>query len=88
MSVTFREYKTLEEQLAELNLQSADHTRSYVVTRRETLHQIAAKVYDDPAQWRRIAEANESVVANPRRLVPGTVLLIPPLDVFGAKVVK
>ena len=28
LSVTFREYKTLEEQLAELNLQSADHTKS------------------------------------------------------------
>jgi hypothetical protein len=88
VSVTFREYKTLKEQLEELNLQSADHTKSYVVNRRETLHQIAAKVYDDPARWREIADENEDVIANPRRLVPGTVLKIPPLDVFGLKSVK
>jgi nucleoid-associated protein YgaU len=85
VSVTFREYKTLEEQLKELNLQSADHTKSYVVTRQETLHQIAAKVYDDPSRWREIADANEDLVTNPRRPVPGTVLEIPPLDVSSLK---
>jgi nucleoid-associated protein YgaU len=88
VSVTFREYKTLEEQLAELNLQSADHTKSYVVTRRETLHQIAAKVYDDPTRWREIADENEDVIDSPRRLVPGTALKIPPLDVSSIKTVK
>jgi hypothetical protein len=88
VSVTFREYKTLEEQLAELNLQSADHTKSYVVTRRETLHQIASKVYDDPTRWREIAAENEDVIDSPRRLVPGTALKIPPLDVSSLKTVK
>jgi hypothetical protein len=88
LSVTFREYKTLEEQIAELNLQSSDHTKRRVVQRGDTLSRIAAEEYNDPREWRRIADANEDVVENPRRLVPGTVLVIPPLDVFSAPVVK
>ncbi len=88
LSVAFREYKTLEEQIAELNLQSADHTKQRVVERGDTLSKIAAEAYNDPEEWRRIADANRNVVKNPRRLVPGTVLEIPPTDVFGAQAVK
>ncbi len=88
LSVTFREYKTLEEQIAEMNLQSSDHSKRRVVQRSDTLSRIAAEEYDDPREWRRIAEANSEVVANPRRLVPGTVLEIPPLDVFSIPVVR
>ncbi|MFO7664329.1 MAG: LysM peptidoglycan-binding domain-containing protein [Chloroflexota bacterium] len=86
LSVTFREYKTLEEQIAEMNLQSADHTTSRVVTRTDTLSGIAAEAYNDPTAWRSIAEQND--ITNPRRLVPGTVLAIPPLDTFGVPVVN
>lgn len=85
VSVSFREYKTLEEQLSELNLQSSDHTRRRVAQRGETLSQIAAEEYRDPREWRRIADANASVVSNPRRLVPGTTLEIPPLDLFASR---
>lgn len=88
VSMTFREYKTLEEQLGELNLQSPDHTKRRVVRRGETLSQIAAEEYDDPEQWRRIADANPKIVTNPRRLAPGDVLIIPPVGVPGAAVVK
>ncbi len=82
LSVTFREYKTLEEQLAELNLQSSDHTRERVVKEGDTLSQIAGEEYSDPALWRFIAsnEGNRGKIDNPRRLRPGTVLLIPPID--------
>ncbi|MBI3785377.1 MAG: LysM peptidoglycan-binding domain-containing protein [Deltaproteobacteria bacterium] len=82
VNVTFREYKTLEEQLAELNLQSADHTRRYVVQHGDTLSRIAARQYHDPAEWRRIADANASLVQNPRLLRPGMSLVIPPIDVL------
>jgi hypothetical protein len=88
LSVAFREYKTLEEQIAEMNLQSSDHSKRRVVQRSDTLSRIAAEEYDDPREWRRIAEANPEVVANPRRLVPGTVLEIPPLDVFSIPAVR
>jgi len=83
LSVTFREYKTLEEQLADLNLQSADHTKRRVVRRGDTLARIAAEEYDDPREWRRIADENEAVLPYLRRLVPGTVLTIPPIHTSG-----
>lgn len=88
VTVTFREYKTLEEQISTMNLQSSDHTKRHVVRRGETLSQIAAEEYDDPEEWRRIADANPGVVKNPRRLAPGAVLEIPPIDLLGATVVK
>ncbi|MBV9960434.1 MAG: LysM peptidoglycan-binding domain-containing protein [Acidobacteria bacterium] len=88
VSVTFREYKTLEEQISGTNFQSPDHTKRRVVQRGETLSQIAAEEYDDPEEWRRIADANPDVVTNPRRLAPGAVLEIPPIDLLGASVVK
>jgi hypothetical protein len=86
LSVAFREYKTLEEQLAELKLESTDHTKRRVAERGDTLSSIAAEEYGDPRLWRRIAEANPGV-ASPRRLRPGQVLLIPPLETFSRPLV-
>lgn len=80
VTVALREYKTLEEQVAELNLQSPDHTRSREVQRGYTLSRIAAEEYGDAREWRRIATENEGTIENPRRLVPGTVLVVPPID--------
>jgi nucleoid-associated protein YgaU len=88
LSVTFREYKTLEQQISEMNLQSSDHTKSYVVQRNDTLSAIAYQEYRDAEAWRHIADANRDVIINPRRLMPGTVLDIPPLDVFGTPIVR
>ncbi|MEW5868206.1 MAG: LysM peptidoglycan-binding domain-containing protein [Chloroflexota bacterium] len=78
LSVTLREYKTLSEQLEQLNLQSPDHTRDHVVRQGETLSRIAAQVYDDPKEWRRIADANE--LDDPLALQPGMILEIPPVE--------
>jgi nucleoid-associated protein YgaU len=80
VSVTFREYKTLEEQISELNAQSTDHSKQVVVSREKTLAQIASEEYRDPSEWRRIADANPDETANVRRLRPGAVLRIPPID--------
>ncbi len=80
LSVTFREYKTLEEQLRELNLQSADHTKTHVVTQGDSLASIAAQEYGDAGLWRVIANVPENKIENPRRLPPGKVLHLPPLD--------
>ena len=60
LSVSFREYKTLEEQLQELNLQSSDHSKRRVVRRGDTLNRIAYEEYGDPGLWRVIAEAKEN----------------------------
>ncbi len=82
LTVTFREYRTLEEQLAELNPRSSDHTKEHVVKEGDTLSQIAAEEYRNPSLWRFIAShpANRGKIDNPRRLRAGTVLRIPPID--------
>lgn len=84
VTVGFKEYQTLEEQLARLNLQSADHRKKVQVKARETLAGIAYREYGDPAQWRRIFEDRENaeIIRNPRRLTPGREITIPPIAVF------
>lgn len=84
LSVTFREYKSLQTQLEELNLQSADHTRRHVVVQGETLAGIAAREYGDAAHWRVIADRNADLIADPRRLPVGAELSLPPLDEAAA----
>lgn len=81
LTMSFREYKTLEDQLAELKPESADNTKTYVVQRGDTISRIAAREYGDSALWRSIADKNPNL-ARIRRLRPGTLLVIPPLEVF------
>lgn len=76
VTLALREYKTLEEQLTEMNLRSVDHTRVHVVRQGETLPQIAYAAYQNPARWRLIADHNG--LLNPRQLAPGTFLELPP----------
>jgi len=82
LSVSFKEYQTLEEQLIRLNLQSSDHNKKRVVKRRESLALIAFREYGDPGLWRRIYEDshNEELIPNPRRLEPGIEITIPAID--------
>jgi hypothetical protein len=77
LSVTFRQYKTLEEQIAQINAQSSDHTRRRPIRRGDTLARIAADEYKDPNLWRVIADANPATTNNVRRLPAGEVLVIP-----------
>jgi hypothetical protein len=78
LSVTFKEYKTIQEQLQSRPLQSADRTKRRIVQEGDSLWLIAAQEYDDPTLWRPIAEKN--ALANPRFLTPGMELTIPPLE--------
>jgi len=57
--------------------ESPDHAKLHAVRRGETLQSIAAQEYDDPNQWRRIADANG--IDDPFRLDPGARLIIPPI---------
>lgn len=77
VSVNLKEYKTLDEQLAKLNLNSPDRTQVHVLQSSETLSTLAGEHYRRPGQWRMIADANN--IEDPRRLVPGTFLTVPPL---------
>jgi nucleoid-associated protein YgaU len=53
-----------------------------VVTRGESLSQIAWQELGDPARWRDLADANRGVdIIEPE---PGSILTIPPIDLFRA----
>jgi phage tail protein X len=75
LTLSLREYKTLEEQLAQLNLSSPERTHAYLTRDGDTLSRIAAHYYGRAGEWRAIAEANE--IDDPRRLDPGVLLTVP-----------
>jgi len=77
LTLTLREYKTLNEQLFQLNLSSPDQTHRHIIQQGETLSSIAARYYRQPGAWRQIAEANG--IEDPRRLKVGEDLTIPPM---------
>ncbi len=76
VTLALREYRTLEEQLQALNLQSADHTRVHIVQEGENLPLIAYQAYGKASNWRVIAEAND--ISDARQLIAGSVLSLPP----------
>jgi nucleoid-associated protein YgaU len=77
LNVTFKEYKTAADQMSAKPRNSPDHTKRRTVKQGETLSLIAGEEYDDPSEWRRIADANN--IADPRDVKPGTVLTVPPI---------
>lgn len=77
VSVTFREYRTLEEQLAELKPESTDHTRRVELRPGDTLRLVAHREYGEARLWRLIADEND--LGDPLGVAPGTVLRLPPL---------
>lgn len=78
LSVTFREYRTLEKQLSGTRLESADKTKRRQVTASESIWLIAEREYGDVRAWRAIAA--ESEVDDPRSLRPGDWLRVPPWE--------
>lgn len=81
VTLALRSYRPLADQLRELNLQSPDHSKVRRVRRGDTLALIAFEAYGDATQWRTIAAANAATIADPRRLVVGSILQVPPLAV-------
>jgi hypothetical protein len=77
LSLSLKEYQTLDQQLTMIDPHSAERTTVHVVQRGESLSQIARLAYGDPGRWRPIADAN--AIADPLRLAPGAVLTIPAL---------
>jgi nucleoid-associated protein YgaU len=52
-------------------------SQTYVVREGDTLWTIARQVYGDPHQYKRLLEANPSVMASPEHIFPGQVLRVP-----------
>ena len=78
LNIAFKEYKTLPELVNDPKLQSADKSKRRVIIGLDTLWLLAAREYDDPARWRKIAEHND--LDDPRDVAPGDWLMLPPLE--------
>ena len=78
LSVSFKEYRTLRRQLEDPRRESADKSKRRVVVGREQLWLMAAREYDDPKEWTRVADAND--LDDPRDIRAGDWLLFPPIE--------
>jgi nucleoid-associated protein YgaU len=77
LSINFKEYRTLRQQLDDPRRESADKTKRRVVVGNDALWRIAAREYDDATQWVLIADAND--LDDPRDIAPGDWLQLPPI---------
>jgi nucleoid-associated protein YgaU len=77
LTLSLREYKTLHNQLDQLNLSSPTRSHSHVTQRNDTLARLAGRYYHKPGEWRAIAVKNK--LEDPRRLGTGLYLTIPPI---------
>jgi LysM repeat protein len=77
LGCTFIETRDATQEAKAANLQTADFSKVHTVTSGETLSEIAAALYRDPAQWRPIAIANQ--IADPLSIEPGQTLRVPAL---------
>jgi nucleoid-associated protein YgaU len=78
LAVKLKEYRPAEVQVREIQRNSPDVEKHYVVRRGDTLSGVAGLLYRDPGQWREIARA--SGILDPRRVEPGRQLVVPRLD--------
>ncbi|SDW55147.1 LysM peptidoglycan-binding domain-containing protein [Paenibacillus sp. CF384] len=78
LNVTFRALQSMKEQYQNIPRQSADRTKQKTLKQGDQLWMIAAEEYEDPGEWRAIAEANG--IDNPRQLRTGRKIIVPRLD--------
>jgi len=71
------EATSISDQQMRREKQSPDHAKIYTVRRGDTLQSIAFREYENPSEWRRIADLNG--IDDPLNLEPGTKLLVPPI---------
>lgn len=77
LSLSLKEYRPVEIQVAETPTSSPDVEKFHTLVRGETLSTVAWKAFGDPTLWREIAAHNK--IKDPRHIAPGTVLNIPRL---------
>lgn len=78
LNVTFKEYRTLQQQIEDPRRQSADKTKRRVIAGRDSLWALAAREYGDAREWLRIAQRND--LDDPRDIAPGDWIELPPID--------
>ena len=90
LSVTFKQYRSISEQLEEPRRNSADKTKHRVLGKVDgyrptpvSLWALAAEELGEARFWRQIARHNR--VEDPRTLRPGDVMIVPPLTGFATR---
>ncbi len=78
VKLSLKEALSPQEVAAEDRPTSPDLHQTWLIKDGEALDAIAARVYGDPALWRPLATVNR--LTNPRGLVTGMVLRLPPLE--------
>lgn len=78
LNVTFKEYRTIQEQLEDAPRKSADRTQYVVFTDGDALWLIASRLYGDKSRWDTIAR--ESGIEDPRDIEVGTEIVVPPVN--------
>jgi len=79
LSISFKEYRTLKQQMQQPRRESADKSKRRVVVGRDSLPLMAYREYSDVTEWVRIAQAND--LDDPREIEAGDWLIIPPMEV-------
>lgn len=78
VTLTFKEYRTLPEQLENPRTQSSDKSKRRVVIGSDSLWLLAQREYGDVRQWKLIAQTND--LDDPLNIHPGQWLVLPPLE--------
>lgn len=74
LSLTFRQFTAEQTPRS-----SPNRTKRRIVKDGDSLWLFASKEYGDVSKWKEIANANGELIDNPRILIPGTEIKIPPL---------
>jgi LysM repeat protein len=75
LSVSFTEFALPVQDEQKAPRRGSSPAQTYTVRAHDTLNGITSAVWQDPTNWRLIAEQND--IDNPRILTPGTTLVIP-----------
>jgi hypothetical protein len=78
LTVNISEYQAIRDQEVFIKLQSSDRSKVRFISQGDQLWHLSAKEYDDRTLWRVIADAND--IENPRLLVAGLEVVLPPLE--------
>lgn len=78
LTAAFTEYILPAEQLQQQPQNNSFPFQTYTIRAGDTLSGIAASVWRNPHEWRRLAVANQ--IRNPRLLEPGQTLVVPAIE--------
>lgn len=78
LSVSFKQFRLPEAELKRNPRRQSFPAETYTIIQGDTLSGIATRVWKKPEEWRRLADANQ--IENPRQLISGQKLIIPPIE--------